>query len=131
MNDRPFVYLACPYVHEERVVREARFVQVSKAAAHLMNQGHIVFSPITHGHPMAVNGGLPTGWQFWERVDKAFLQHCHTIVVLPIEGWRESKGLMAELKYARENNIEILYLDPETLEIDWSGPPPKTKIDRL
>jgi hypothetical protein len=80
---------------------------------------------------MQCNGNTPNRLGFWMRLDLAFLARSHLMVILPLDGWRESLGLRKEIEFASKNNIDILYLDPETFEIDWNGPPPKTKIDRL
>ena len=117
--EREFVYLACPYTHEEKIVREARFVQVSKAAAKLMNQGHIVYSPIAHCHPIATYGDLPKTWSFWRRIDEVYLRHSKMLVILPLEGWNKSVGLNAEMQMAKEFNLTITWLDTKTFEFDW------------
>ena len=128
--EHEFTYLACPYSHEEPLVREARFVQVTKAAAKLMNDGHIIYSPITHCHPMATHGKLPRTWAFWKRIDKVYLAHSKTMMVLPMDGWESSVGLSDERKMALLFGIPILWLDPSTFEINWSGPP-KTRLDKF
>lgn len=117
--ERDFIYLACPYSHIDERVREARFVAVTKAAAKLMERGHLVYSPISHCHPMEVHGGLPSGWKFWRRIDESYMRHCHALVVLPLAGWKKSVGLNGERHIAHELGIPILWLDPETLEFDW------------
>lgn len=108
---KPLVYLAVPYSHPEPAVREARFAAVNKVAADLMRQGLHVFSPISHTHPIAMAGELPLGWDFWEAFDRAYLSHCHKIIVLKLEGWDQSKGVTAELKIAKELGLEIEYLE--------------------
>ena len=55
------IYLACPYSHNPM----RGFVESSKAAARLMDAGNIVFSPISHSHPVAVHGKL-------DAMDQAF-----------------------------------------------------------
>ena len=42
------IYLASPYSHHNASVRKLRFETVCMAAAELMEQGDIVFSPISH-----------------------------------------------------------------------------------
>lgn len=43
------IYLASPYSHEDKHVRELRFIQVTDYAAKQVALGNIVFSPITYG----------------------------------------------------------------------------------
>jgi len=59
------IYLATPYSDPDPEVREFRYREVNKAAAQLISEGHHVFSPISHTHPIAQAGDLPTGWDYW------------------------------------------------------------------
>lgn len=109
---RPLTYLAGPYSHADRAVRLARFEALNKAAADLIAEGHHVYSPISHTHPIAEAGDLPKDWQFWEAYDRIFLAMSWRVVVLTLDGWRESKGVTAELAIAREFGIGIEYREP-------------------
>ncbi len=60
------IYLASPYSHPDPAVREQRFRAACRAAAELIRAGHVVISPVVHGHPMAALGCRPNG-RFWER----------------------------------------------------------------
>jgi hypothetical protein len=110
---KPLVYLACPYSHPDAAVRDARFRAANVAAAALMRAGHKVFSPISHTHPIAEAGALPLGWDFWEAFDRAYLDHAGLVIVLRLDGWRESRGVTAELSIARELGIPVEYINPE------------------
>lgn len=110
-GDRPLVYLACPYSHPERAVRVARFEAANRAAGVLMRGGLLVFSPISHTHPIAEAGGLPLGWEFWEAFDRAYLGISHSVYVLRVDGWRESKGVTAELRIAAEMGLPVSFID--------------------
>jgi len=113
--DKSLVYLACPYSLDGRdgaKERERRFNAVSKVAAQLMEQGHSVFSPISHGHPIALNNGH-IGWERWQELDRAILTNCcRRMIVLMLEGWQQSLGLAQELKIARELKLPVSYIDP-------------------
>ena len=116
-----YLYLACPYSHPNPVVRERRFNDVTVAAVHLMNQGHIVYSPITHSHPMATMAELPGDWSFWERYDREFLRHAYAFAVLTLLGWQESKGIRAEMGIAIDLGIPVFDVDPNTYEMSpWT-----------
>ena len=52
------IYLAIPYSG----IEEESFAVANKITAHLMYQGHIVFSPISMNHMIAKEYGLPTSW---------------------------------------------------------------------
>jgi hypothetical protein len=93
------IYLASPYSHPDPLVRQARFEAACQATADLVRAGHAAFSPIVHGHPL-VRFGLPTDWSFWQRFDIERIRRCDEVLVLQIDGWRESEGVRAEVKLA-------------------------------
>jgi nucleoside 2-deoxyribosyltransferase len=106
------IYLAAPYSHPEPSVREQRFRAACIAAARLIRAGHVIFSPISHGHPIAAYG-LPTDWWFWERHDREQLAQCDEVVVLTLDGWRKSVGVQAEIRIAGELGKPVRYLTPD------------------
>lgn len=106
------IYLASPYTHASHFVMEQRFDAACKAAGELMRYGKVVFSLIAHTHPIAVRCELPRGWDFWERFDREFISASEEVVVLMLDGWRESKGVTAEIAIARELGIPVTYLKP-------------------
>jgi hypothetical protein len=106
------IYLASPYSHPDQAVRQQRFEQVCRAAAVLLRQGEIVFSPVVHSHPIAACG-LPTDWRFWQRFDRQLLERCDELVVLMLPGWQWSAGIQAELRIAGQCSKPVRYLVPE------------------
>jgi hypothetical protein len=108
---RPLVYLAAPYTHENPKIVEDRVALINYAAGFLMQKDVIVFSPISHSHPIAMATKLPTSWEYWREFDWAYLSHCHRVVVLTLEGWDTSVGVSAEIQYAKENGLDLFYLD--------------------
>ncbi len=105
------IYLASPYTHDDSTVREARFLAVCRHAARMMGDGLVVFSPISHTHPIAQVGGLPSGWSYWERVDREFLSRCESMVVLMLDGWETSIGVQAEIKIAEQLGLPVEFLE--------------------
>ena len=67
-----------------------------------------MYSPIAHSHPIA-RFGLPTDWSYWERVDRRFLKLCDEVVVLTLDGWRESVGVREEVRLTREMGKRVNY----------------------
>ncbi len=104
------IYLASPYSHSDANIREQRFFDVCRMTVTLMQQGHVVFAPIVHGHPL-VGHGLPTDWTFWERFDREHLRRCDELMVLRLDGWRESVGVAAEIRIAAELGKPVQYVD--------------------
>jgi nucleoside 2-deoxyribosyltransferase len=116
------IYLASPYSHPDPSVREHRFRTACQAAASMLRDGHIVFSPIVHSHPL-VAFGLPTAWAAWERIDRAFLERCDELAVLMLDGWDQSVGVQAELRIARELGKPVRFL-----EVDATGLPTFARV---
>lgn len=110
-NYRPLTYLACPYTHPDPAVRQARFEASNRAAAKLLRSGDIVYSPISHSHPIALQATLPTDWAFWERFDRAYIFLSNKIVVLTLDGWRESRGVTAEINLAKSIGLPVQYIN--------------------
>lgn len=102
-------YLGSPYSHEDPVVRTFRVNRATEVAALVALSGEAVFSPITHGHRMAEF--LPTSalmdHEFWMKQCLPILRVCDQLLVLPLRGWRTSRGLQQEMAMARACLIPI------------------------
>jgi hypothetical protein len=114
-TDSRIIYLACPYTDVSAAVRERRFQAATQAAAALIRQGHIVFSPITMTHPIdtVLAGGLGTlGSDFWVTFDEAFMSCCSELAILRIEGWDRSPGIMREREFFEARALPVWFIDP-------------------
>lgn len=109
-------YLAVPYSHPDSKIREARFVASNRASWRLMQRGDVVFSPISHSHPIEVESGVIGDHEFWAKQDDAFQGNATLVAVLMIDGWKESRGVQREIQIATETQIPIEYLDPKWAE---------------
>jgi nucleoside 2-deoxyribosyltransferase len=109
------IYLASPYSHPYPSVRNARFDAVCRVAAQLMSRGLLIFSPIAHSHPIACAGDLPTGFDFWERYDRAHMDACGGMIVVMMDGWETSTGVQAEIAYMRAAGKPIAYIAMDML----------------
>jgi nucleoside 2-deoxyribosyltransferase len=113
------VYLACPYSHEDEKVMVERFNMANKAAALLMKKGcYVVFSPISHSHPISLHIDNCKDHDFWLKQDYEFMKWCDKLIILEIEGWEESKGVNREIEWAMDlgKNISRFRL-PEKTEV--------------
>jgi hypothetical protein len=92
-----------------------RFLRINKVAARYVADGEYIYSPISHTHPIAeaANGTLPRGWDFWGGYDRTMILCCDRLLVLQIDGWKESTGVQAEIKIAEEMEIPIEYIFEE------------------
>ena len=105
------IYVCSPYSHDDPAVREKRFDAACRAAAELIRQGKTLFAPIVFSHPIC-RYGLPLDWRFWERHHRRYLEACDEVVVLMLDGWRESVGVQAEIAIARELGKPVSLLAP-------------------
>ena len=117
------IYLASPYTHPDPVVIMRRYEAACCAAAELIRQGKTVFSAISHSHGIA-RYGLPIDWRFWERHDRRYLEACDEVVVLMLDGWRESVGVQAEIAIARELDKPVTLLAPTGHAVENPGQGP-------
>ena len=111
------IYLACPYTHEDAAVRELRFHAACRATAQLIREGQTVFCPVVHSHPLTQHG-LPTEWTFWERIDGTLLRACDELVVLTLDGWEQSVGVLAEVSLATSAGKRVRYVAPVVADVE-------------
>jgi len=104
------IYLASPYSHDNVLIRKIRFDSVCAKAAELMMDGHIVFSPIAHSHPISRWLDNPNDGDFYLKQDLAMLPFFDEMWVLTLDGWRESKGIAREIEYANKLGIKVKYI---------------------
>ena len=114
------IYLACPYSHADMEIVERRVMAVNAWAGKLMRQGHCVFSPLSHSHPIAMTmvGQSHMDTNFWLAQDLPMLvDWADEMWVLKLEGWEQSKGIHIETVAAWEFDIPVYYIDPKTGEL--------------
>lgn len=103
------IYVATPYSHVETSVMEQRFEEACKITYTLLEQGFVVYSPIVHCHPIAVRFGLPRGIDFWEKFDRQMIMSAESILIVKMDGWEQSKGILQERKIAAEQDGMLFY----------------------
>lgn len=118
------IYLSSPYSsvlpngEPDHDLMESRFRAACIAAGHLMRQGHVVFSPIAHSHPIHKACDLPNTYEFWvEGQDLYLLELFDELAVLMLPGWEVSKGIRSEINQALTDGMDITYRRPEDLGI--------------
>ena len=111
------IYLASPFSTEDRIEKEVRFLKSCDCCAVLMEAGHMVFSPIAFGWPVAKMRDMRTDWEYWEKVCRAYISRCQSMAVLMLDGWKDSTGVKAEMDIAEELGIPIVYVDPTDYKI--------------
>jgi hypothetical protein len=104
-------YLAIPYSHTDDEIKDLRFEIANAVSARLMKEGEVIFSPISHSHPM-VKYGLPGDWNYWKNQDIMFLNVCSEFCVVMLEGWEESTGVSSEIAHMEQRGIDVQFIDP-------------------
>jgi len=111
-KNKPIEYLAIPYSNEDESVMDFRAEISDMICADLMNQGRLIYAPISSCHHIAKKYGLPREWEFWQRLDREFVKICGRIIVITLDGWENSVGVQAEISLAKKYGLEIEYIDP-------------------
>ena len=109
------IFLCAPYTNHDPEIVNARVTAINAHAAYLMNQGHIVFSPISHSHPIAMGNNLPTTFEFWQKQNHEFIVWCDVVMVLRLYRWQESKGIADKIRYAKLINKRAVTDDWEEI----------------
>ena len=108
------IYLATPYTHSNGFIEHIRFKKVSKQAGELIKQGYIVFSPISHSHPIAhEHPSMPRNYDFWMKQDEAFIRWCDELWIYCQDGWEDSVGVTTEWELAVQLGKPIRFVKEE------------------
>lgn len=105
-------YLAIPYSDPDEKVMDYRAEISDIVCADLMNQGRVIFAPISSCHHIAKKYTLPRDWAFWKNIDEQFVRASKTLLVVALEGWENSTGVTAERKIAEDAGIPVELIDP-------------------
>jgi hypothetical protein len=110
---RPLIYLASPYSGTAEQQHD-RYIEIVKAAAYFMNEGHNIFCPIAHTHPLYMHSTLlkEKNGHWWLDQDFGILKHCNQLWVYMMDGYKESFGVNMEQAYARSHNIPVVMVEP-------------------
>ena len=115
------IYLAGPYTAKgeqaetdlrKQLTQGARFNMLTKFAAQIMAAELLVYSPITHSHPMTLHEALPGTWAYWERMDREMLSICSELWIMKLDGWEDSEGLQHEIAIANRCEMPVVYIEP-------------------
>ena len=112
-----YIYLASPYTSYQSNARDnareenGRYKQIVEITALLIRRNYLVYSPIVHTHPI-YKTGLVTGgaWDSWSDFDCATISHMDCLCVVEMDGWQDSRGMAAEVDFAKAMGIPIIHL---------------------
>ena len=104
-------YLAAPFRHAVKSVRNSRLEAVSRYAALLTDIDRRVFCPLAYAQALIDHGFGYKDDEWWYKYDVGWLEHCDELIVLMLPGWSESKGVRIEIEAAEELGILVSYAD--------------------
>jgi hypothetical protein len=107
-----FYYCCSPY-SKYPAGRDAACEAVAAQAALLIAAGVPVFVPITHSHP--VSGYLSPGvdtHETWMAIDRPFMQAAKGAIVVMLNGWETSRGVLEEIAYFRDAGKPVHWMEP-------------------
>ena len=106
-----YIYLGSPYTSSDQGKQHMRYGAAARAVVHLLREGVHVYSPIVHWHQLALDYSLPKDFAYWESYNKAMLEPASMLMILKLDGWKESRGLDGEIQFATRKSIPIEFMD--------------------
>lgn len=113
-------YLGLPYSNKNNYMLHYRAEISNKIAVELTKQGRIIFAPISAWHHIAMKYDMPTDFEYWAKLDEAFIKVSKKVLIIDLPGWKESTGVKFELTLANKYNKIVEHIDPrDYLEIEF------------
>lgn len=105
-------YMAVPYSAAPYGLSCAAH-DADKHAAHLIKMGFVIFSPISHSHPIARVGGIdPRSHELWMAQNDRFMHACSGMIAVKLPGWKSSIGMALEAEYFQRARKPIVEMEP-------------------
>lgn len=108
-----YFYLAGPYSEAP----ETNYQKHLEVTHRLLVKGLMVFSPIVHCHVIAKEFDLPGEFEFWRKYDTSMISKSSGLLIMRSFGVERSAGVKMEIKIARDHNVLLFDLNPDTLEV--------------
>lgn len=113
-------YLASPFSHNNVFVRFKRFWQITRIGAKLVKLGYHIIPPITSSYLLGILGDIKGDFETWKSIDLHYIDVSDAVIVITMDGWNRSKGVVAEIKHAQTTNKPIYYISPN-LKLTWTA----------
>ena len=111
------IYLCSVYsLNADQALMHRRYQYAAQRTAEFMKEGHTVFCPINHCHPIAEKFDMPRTWDFWKQHDLKYIDASREVWVLKMPGWAESTGITAEVHHAVLTGKKVKYIECEGYE---------------
>ncbi|MFG1399808.1 DUF1937 family protein [Roseixanthobacter pseudopolyaromaticivorans] len=106
-----FVYLATPY-SLYGAGRPSAAYDAARHAAHLVERGIKVFSPIVHSHHVAEIGRIdPLSHDLWMTQNEPFMRAASVLVAVRLPGWEKSVGMAMEAEFFQRAGKPIVEME--------------------
>ena len=99
-------YFAHPYDSTDNTPAK-NYQLCNQRAVKLIDLGYMIFSPITHSHPLHVIKKHPS--EFWMSIDRLIMPMCMGLILAP--RWKESRGCKEEYEYFKSIGRMILFYE--------------------
>lgn len=111
MTSDKLIYVAVPYGHPDESVKLARVQDAKEYCARMIKAGHNVISPLIFGLALLSVFAGDDLWKTWDKFCLSILHRCNELHVLTVHGWKESKGVQAEIQKAKDLGIQVYLVD--------------------
>lgn len=105
------VYLASPYASHEPTEIEKRVQAIKKVTEQVIREvpSIVPFSPIAYTHQFAHIKEI----DWLERIDYPILRICNAMIIVQMQGWASSEGILQEKRFCQQNQIPVFYATPD------------------
>lgn len=113
-------YIASPYTHQNKNIVLQRYLTTIDCIAKFSNKNMQVYSPVVHFHEVATKHQMPTDFKFWQKHNHSMLKLLDfNAIVLGMEGWNHSVGVLDELEYIKQNknNVHFYNIKNDKIEL--------------
>ena len=63
----------------------------------------------------------PLDYDIWMPSERPIMEAANGLIVLRLDGWRDSVGLQMEISYFQEKELPIVYMDPGIVPVELFG----------
>jgi hypothetical protein len=116
-------FVSSPYSSPDPAIEHQRYLDACAFSAWLWQQGRVPFSPIAHWHPIVRRHHLPGNAMAWINYNRAMVERSDALIVLCLDGWRDSLGVAYEVEWAKDRPVTYATLKGQNAYAISSRPP--------
>jgi len=107
-----FWYLASPY-SKYLPDKDAAWKEICRIRGCLVIEGVCAYSPIAETHQVSIECGIGTDHKTWATDNETKMAAAYGCIVVKMQGWDDSEGVLSEIAWFRANNKPVIFLDPQ------------------